>query len=186
MQFDKGRSDIQRRLHLGYVRVDKKATPESRPCASFQSFWSAFWRWPARPVRSPVVSSLAFFRHQGDHVRHNFKRNVDNFCDIGHFQVELGLDRLPCNRRTSRSRMWRRSSRRCTTMPSAPANSHSEAASTGSGSTPPEAPGGWWLHGQHWMARKGMANTCCLDLLKQFFFIIPHAHGFVFRVARRS
>ena len=50
-----------------------------------------------------------------------------------------GFEISAFSRAMSASRMWRRSSRRCAVMPSAPASMASSAARTGSGRSPPRA-----------------------------------------------
>ena len=63
-------------------------------------------------------------------------RSMSSVAAISKFS---GFDISALRRAMSLSRIWRRSSRRCAVMPSAPASIAASAARTGSGRSPPRA-----------------------------------------------
>ena len=88
---------------------------------------------PAATVSPPsVVRSSRFSgtRVQKSGFTSRAIRSISSVAAISRFSTPVTVSR---STRTSRSWMWRRSSRRCTVMPCAPASSHSVAAATGSG-----------------------------------------------------
>jgi hypothetical protein len=76
---------------------------------------------------------VAAFGHEHRHLGLDLAGDADHLVGGGHLEVELDLGESR-SLRTSASWMWRRSSRRCTVMPSAPPRWASTAAHTGSGS----------------------------------------------------
>ena len=82
---------------------------------------------------------LAPFRHQAGGMRPGLAARSATISSVAAISKFSGLSISALSRAMSSSRMWRRSSRRCAVMPSAPASIASFAARTGSGCTPPRA-----------------------------------------------
>jgi hypothetical protein len=64
---------------------------------------------------------------------------ISSICAVAAISKLSGLSIAAFSRSMSASVMWRRSSRRCAVMPSAPASMAKSAARTGSGRGPPRA-----------------------------------------------
>ena len=82
---------------------------------------------------------LAPLRHDAGGMRPVPERDRQHLVGRRHLEIERQASISMASRVMSPSVMWRRSSRRCAVMPSAPAFSASSAARTGSGSPPPRA-----------------------------------------------
>ena len=95
---------------------------------------------PADDVEAAFGGALgALFRHQAAGVRPDAQARCRASARSPPSRNSAAWRSPPSAARMSSSRIWRRSSRRCAVMPSAPASIASSAARTGSGTAPPRA-----------------------------------------------
>ena len=91
---------------------------------------------------------LAPFGHDASGVRPMAQRDLHHLGGGRHLQIERQMERSSISRSMSSSEIWRRSSRKCAVMPSAPASAAICAARTGSGWRR-RGHCGWWPHGRY-------------------------------------
>ena len=98
------------------------------------------WLWRARDVEPAFGGALlALLGHQAGGMGLVACSAIASISSVAAISRLSGRSISRLRRSMSRSEIWRRSSRRCAVMPSAPASAASRAARTGSGWPPPRA-----------------------------------------------
>ena len=132
MQFDHRRAGALGRLHLSGIRIDEQGDADSRRRRAPARLGRPARHWPRDIETAFGGDLLRAIRAPGSSPAASPAGDPDHLLGHRHFEIHAGLQ----NRRisvTSRSWMWRRSSRRCSVMLSAPDCSASSAACIGIG-----------------------------------------------------
>ena len=120
--------------------TDGSTNIETRMPARVSSATKGFSEsWPPMTSRPPSVVRSVRFSGTRQQACGRMRSAMSSICSVAAISKLSGLAIAAFRRRMSSSWMWRRSSRRCAVMPSAPASMATSAARTGSGSAPPRA-----------------------------------------------
>ena len=132
MQLDHRRARAPRRLDLRVIRIDEQRHADARRAQRRARRRRTRALCPATSRPPSVVTSWRDSGTRQQSWRHDLRamRIISSVTAISRFMRVCSASRIAC---TSRSWMWRRSSRRCSVMLSAPASSASSAACNGIG-----------------------------------------------------
>ena len=122
MEFDGVEAELAGEFDLGVGGVDEGGDEDANGLEALQDGGNAVG--VAGEVEAVFGGDfLAAFGDEGGLVGKGLDGDFDDLGDDAHLEVELALDGVRGESWTSRSLMWRRSSRRWTVMPSAPPSS---------------------------------------------------------------